>query len=256
MKDIQNLPDARRIPIDKVGVKDIRYPITVLDKVREEQQTVASINMYVNLPHQFKGTHMSRFVEILDEYRNRFNTRDIPAVLEEMKKRLHAESAHLEITFPFFMTRQPTQETVGRRREYRCSVMGSVNVVTDIVLEVAFPLESPWLLPRKTTHLRPERWRGWQGELLVAVRYRDWVWIEDLVGVVEEAAARNRERGEQLEEAQLDALQWAGMLVRAVNDQLRKDDNITWRCVRIVNPEPTRTFGVHACIEQPRQPRS
>ena len=104
MKDIQNLPDARRIPLDKVGVKDIRYPITVLDKVCEEQQTVASINMYVNLPHQFKGTHMSRFVEILDEYRNRFNTRDIPAILEEMKKRLQAEAAHLEVTFPFFMT--------------------------------------------------------------------------------------------------------------------------------------------------------
>ena len=95
MKDIQNHKDYRKIDIDQVGVKGIRYPITVRDKDEGEQQTVAKINMYVNLPHQYKGTHMSRFVEILNEHSRRISLRNFSEILEEMKARLDAASAHM-----------------------------------------------------------------------------------------------------------------------------------------------------------------
>ena len=103
MKDIQSQPDHRRINIQKVGVKDIKYPVMVLDKAKKLQRTVASFNMYVSLPHRFKGTHMSRFIEILNQFHGEFDIKNLRLILEEMKTRLDAESAHLEIEFPYFL---------------------------------------------------------------------------------------------------------------------------------------------------------
>jgi len=103
MKDIQNLHDDRHINIRKVGVKTISYPVTVLDKARKIQKTVATVNMYVNLPHRFKGTHMSRFVEILNRFHGEINLRSFHLILEEMKERLDAAAAHMEIEFPYFL---------------------------------------------------------------------------------------------------------------------------------------------------------
>ena len=101
MIDVQNQPDHRRIDIDKVGVKNIRHPITVLDRANGSQQTVASINMYVNLPHLYKGTHMSRFIELLSEYSANINLSNLPDILEEMKQRLDAASAHTLESFVY-----------------------------------------------------------------------------------------------------------------------------------------------------------
>jgi len=103
MIDIQSSPDFRQIEINKVGVKNIEYPITVLDKRNKIQHTVGRVNLYVNLPHQFKGTHMSRFIEILNEYRGTINIKAISTILKQMKKKLNAESAYLEVEFPYFV---------------------------------------------------------------------------------------------------------------------------------------------------------
>ncbi|MDD5154023.1 MAG: GTP cyclohydrolase, FolE2/MptA family, partial [Desulfovibrionales bacterium] len=142
MIDIQNQRDHRNIDIDKVGVKNIRYPITVLDKANGVQQTVASVNMYVNLPHKFKGTHMSRFVEILNEFRGEINIKKFDNILDEMQKRLKAESAHLEIEFPYFIEKKsPVSRTPGLL-EYRCCISGSrqKKKKNDIILRVEVPV--------------------------------------------------------------------------------------------------------------------
>jgi GTP cyclohydrolase I len=91
MNDIQNQRDHRRIEINKVGVKNIRYPVTVLDKAKGVQHTVASVNMYVDLPHRFKGTHMSRFVEILNKYKGDIAIKNISKILSEVKQKLKAK---------------------------------------------------------------------------------------------------------------------------------------------------------------------
>ena len=139
MKDIQSLPDLRRISIRKVGVKNISYPIIVLDKERKTQQTVARVNMYVNLPHRFKGTHMSRFVEILNRFHGKFNLRTFHLVLEEMKDRLEAEAAHLEIAFPYFLHNRPQAPNPGMER-YECRLHGSLAERLDLVVEVDVPV--------------------------------------------------------------------------------------------------------------------
>src|SRR4030067_974084 len=104
--DVQNHVSPHTIDTDKVGVKKISYPIVVLDKFNGTQHTVANINMYVNLPHRHKGTHMSRFIEILSEYRRDISLRKIGPILEETLRRLNAHSAHIEMTFPYFIDKE------------------------------------------------------------------------------------------------------------------------------------------------------
>jgi len=132
--DVQAMPDGRNIPLQRVGIKNIRYPITVLDKARGHQQTVANINMYVNLPHHFKGTHMSRFVEVLNEHRGEINIKTFSRILVDMKGRLEAQEAHLEVDFPYFIEKAaPVTGSLGLI-EYGCGLHGTLTDSLDMVL--------------------------------------------------------------------------------------------------------------------------
>jgi GTP cyclohydrolase IB len=142
MKDIQNLYDSRRINIRKVGVKSITYPIIVLDKESKIQQTLARMNMYVNLPHRFKGTHMSRFVEILNRFHGQFNLKTFHLILEDMKFSLEAEAAHLEMEFPYFLKNGQSDRAFWMER-YDCRLHGSLAKVFDLVVEVDVPVRLP-----------------------------------------------------------------------------------------------------------------
>ena len=182
MKDIQSLPDLRRISIRKVGVKHLTYPIILLDKERKTQQTVARVNMYVNLPHRFKGTHMSRFVEILNRFHGKFNLKTFHLVLEEMKVRLEAEAAHLEIAFPYFVHGRQQAMTPGMER-YECRLHGSLAEHLDLVVEVdvPVPLRAGMASPDGAAPLA-----GIWGMVTVAVRMNRFLWIEDLIALIGE----------------------------------------------------------------------
>ncbi|XOF34856.1 MAG: GTP cyclohydrolase I FolE2 [Candidatus Electrothrix sp. YB6] len=174
MKDIQNLRDDRRISIRKVGVKTISYPITVLDRSKKLQHTVATVDMYVNLPHRFKGTHMSRFVEILNRFHGEFNLRKFHDILLEMKERLDAEAAHLEVRFPYFIER--TAEGCTGTERYECRMHGSLKECDDLVMELNVPVTLPQSMGR------------W-GYVRVAVRFNEFIWLEELIGLVRQAVA-------------------------------------------------------------------
>ncbi len=185
MKDIQSLHDSRRINIRKVGVKTITYPIIVLDKECTTQHTVAKVNMYVNLPHRFKGTHMSRFVEILNRFHGEFNLKTFHLILEEMKSRLDAEAAHLEIEFPYFFKAQQTIKIAGMER-YDCRLHGSLSRDLDLVVEVDVPVPLPYHL---CTQSPVAVFSGLWGMVTVSVRMNRFLWIEDLIVLIEKGAA-------------------------------------------------------------------
>src|SRR5215212_2912640 len=103
--DVQGSADSRQLPIDKVGIKSIRHPVKVLDKSGGVQHTIANFNMYVRLPHNFKGTHMSRFVEILNSHEREISVESFESMLREMVKLLEAETGHLEMSFPYFINK-------------------------------------------------------------------------------------------------------------------------------------------------------
>src|ERR1700728_694783 len=106
VEDVQGHADTRRIPINKVGIKDIYHPVKVKNRAHGEQHTVANFNMYVNLPHDFKGTHMSRFVEILHQHEREISVDSFRAMLTEMTERLEADAGHIEMSFPFFVMKR------------------------------------------------------------------------------------------------------------------------------------------------------
>src|SRR4030065_1690570 len=124
--DVQNKPDIRHIAIDKVGIKDIRHPVRVKDRSQGEQHTIAHFNMYVELPHNFKGTHMSRFVEILNSHDLEISVESLKDMLSEMRKRLEAERGHIEMSFPYFINKAAPVSGVKRLMDYQVSFIGEV----------------------------------------------------------------------------------------------------------------------------------
>ena len=219
MKDIQSSADSRRIDIRKVGVKTITYPITLLDKANRTQSTVAKVNMYVNLPHQFKGTHMSRFVEILNQFHGDFKLKTYRLILEEMKLRLDAETAHLEMGFPYFLQgRGVSVSSPPALTRYDCRLHGSLSDHFDLQVEVDVPLS----LNKKGE--TPGNCRsGLWGMVTVSVRMRSFLWIEDLIALVESAVQLRALENETVETLCLriskvlmasEAFQWYKVVVK------------------------------------------
>ena len=185
MKDIQSSVDHRRINIKKVGVKTVSYPVTVRDKAKSRQNTIATVNMYVNLPHQFKGTHMSRFVEILNQHHGAIDLKTFHEILQEMRERLDAEASHMEMEFPYFLSNGKNPESLNIR-QYTCTMCGSFGREADLELSIKVPIPLP--MNRSHQDSLPRSTGSW-GHALVSVRFNTFMWIEDLVTEIERAIA-------------------------------------------------------------------
>lgn len=190
MKDIQSQLDHRRINIKKVGVKNISYPIRVLDKSKRVQRTVAKVNMYVNLPHRFKGTHMSRFVEILNRFHGEIGFENFHRILEEMKGKLDAQAAHIEIEFPYFLKKNINHVNAIIMSEYECKMHGSLDKEFDLTLEIKVPISPP--LPDQCIEELPRSLGHW-GYVQLNLRFRRFIWIEDLIQLMEEVIRYSRQ---------------------------------------------------------------
>jgi Uncharacterized conserved protein len=122
--DVQGSSDHRQIAIDRVGIKDIRHPVVVKDRSGREQHTVANFNMYVGLPHNFKGTHMSRFVEILNRHEYEISVSTFERMIAETTELLEAETSHIEMTFPYFMEKAAPVSGVKSLLDYEVAFVG------------------------------------------------------------------------------------------------------------------------------------
>ncbi|MHC1726604.1 MAG: GTP cyclohydrolase FolE2 [Syntrophobacteraceae bacterium] len=255
MIDVQNLYDHRNINIDKVGVKDIRYPLTVMDKNNGVQHTVASVNMYVNVPREFKGTHMSRFIEILNAFHGHLDIREFSTVLEALQEHLQAESAHMEITFPYFVRKlSPVTESAGLM-EYRCRVAGSLDRKKgyDLVLEVNVPITTVCPCSKEISEYGAHNQRGM---VRLAVRFKRFVWIEDLIHLVEEAASCDvfsvlkRPDEKYVTESAYENPKFVEDVVRDIAFGLKADQNVRWFLVDVENFESIHNHSAYACIER------
>jgi GTP cyclohydrolase IB len=253
MKDIQNHTDFRNIDIDQVGVKGVRYPITVLDKTMGKQQTVATINMYVNLPRQYKGTHMSRFVEILNEHSKRISLQNFSAILREMKKRLNAESASMEITFPYFISKKAPVSGSEGLMEYRCTFKGSLEKTSDLITVIHVPISTLCPCSKEISDFGAHNQRG---EVTLQVRFKKFIWIEDLITLVERSASSDiysvlkREDEKFVTERAYDNPMFVEDIVRDIAEKLNDDPNITWFVVESENYESIHNHNAYAYIEK------
>jgi len=253
MKDIQNHKDDRNIDIDQVGVKGIRYPITVLDKNMGKQQTVAKINMYVNLPRHYKGTHMSRFVEILNEHSSRISLQNFSEILEEVKSRLDAESAHMEITFPYFVRKMAPVSGSEGMMEYKCTFKGSLNSGSDLVTIIQVPISTLCPCSKEISDFGAHNQRG---EVTLQVRFKKFIWIEDLISLVEASASSDvysvlkREDEKFVTEKAYNNPMFVEDIVRDIAQKLNKDPNITWFAVGSENFESIHNHNAYAYVEK------
>ncbi|MCL4478706.1 MAG: GTP cyclohydrolase FolE2 [Deltaproteobacteria bacterium] len=253
MKDVQNTIDHRGINIDKVGVKNIRYPITVLDKLHEVQHTIASINMYVDLPKQFKGTHMSRFIEILNQYRGNINIKDYPDILDNMQRKFNAHSAHLEIEFPYFIEKKAPMSGAKSLMEYNCRFTGVKNGNgLDFILEVTVPVLTLCPCSKEISKHNAHNQRSF---VTVHLRFNGLVWIEEVVKIVEGSASAElfsllkRADEKYITEYAYEHPMFVEDIVRDVANKLKSNKQITWFSVEAENLESIHNHNVYACVE-------
>jgi GTP cyclohydrolase I len=258
MIDIQNQMDHRRVEINKVGVKNIEYPITVLDKRNKVQHTVGKVNMYVNLPHQFKGTHMSRFIEILNEYRGTINMRAIAIILDKMKEKLNAESAYMEVEFPYFIQKRAPVSGAKGLLGYTCQFLASL---TDghhsLVVGITVPVTTLCPCSREISSKGAHNQRS---VVSVKVTFRKFFWIEDLIRIVENSASSavysllKRSDEKFITEKAYDNPMFVEDVVRNIALKLNSHPNIIWFSVESENLESIHNHNAYACVEKSPSP--
>ena len=262
VEDVQNRRDERNIPIDQVGISDLRYPIAVLDRAHGQQHTVASVSMAVNLPHHFKGTHMSRFIEILNEHHGEMTMRTIPAMLAKLKARLDAESARVEVRFPYFVERAAPVTGVRALMDYECRFVGEANgTLHDFVLSVRVPVTSLCPCSKEISAYGAHNQRG---HITIDVRSMPTtteshdvhlIWIEELIEIAEQSASapvypllkRPDERHVTMEA--YDNPVFVEDMVRNVAVRLQADPRIAWFSAHAVNFESIHNHNAFARIE-------
>jgi len=185
--DVQSSADTRHIAIDKVGVKDIRHPVIVKDRSEGLQHTIATFNMYVNLPHNFKGTHMSRFVEILNSHDREISVDSFKDMLSEMAERLEAESGHIEMRFAYFINKRAPVSGVQSLLDYDVTLIGEIHHGVPVMyIKVMIPVTSLCPCSKEISAYGAHNQRS---HVTVQVRTEGFVWIEEIIDLVETEAS-------------------------------------------------------------------
>jgi len=254
IEDVQSSADTRRIPINKVGIKDIRHPVRVKDRSQGEQHTIANFNMYVNLPHNFKGTHMSRFVEILNNYERELSVESFKHMLQEMVTHLDAEAGHIEMNFPYFVDKPAPVSGVKSLMDYDVTLLGEIRDNTPRVdIKVMVPVTSLCPCSRQISERGAHNQRS---HVTVKVCTRDFVWIEDIIDLVEKQAScelyglLKRPDEKHVTERAYDNPKFVEDMVRDVAASLNADDRIVAYTVESENFESIHNHSAYALIEQ------
>jgi GTP cyclohydrolase IB len=254
LQDRQSEQDHRQLAIDKVGVRGVRMPIQIRDKTHKLQNTIATIGMYVDLPKEFKGTHMSRFLEVLNAHGSVVHVDNLPDILHEMQRRLKSATAHLEMEFPYFLTKRAPvsgQESVmnytarfdatacGREIDFLLTVQAAVTTLCPCSKAIS----------RYGAHNQ-------RGTVTVQLRFRRPIWIEDVISIIESSASSElyallkRQDEKAVTERAYENPVFVEDLVRNVVLQLRAHPDVTWYRVEAENQESIHNHNAYACIEK------
>lgn len=254
IEDVQNIADQRKIAIDKVGIKDIKHPIKVSDRTTGEQHTVANFNMYVNLPHHFKGTHMSRFVEILNQHEREITVKSFREMLGEMTERLDAESGYIEMNFPYFVNKEAPISKVRSLMDYDVTFIGEIKGDTTAMnVKVVVPVTSLCPCSKNISDYGAHNQRS---HVTLTVRVESFVWIEDLIDLVEKQASceiyglLKRPDEKYVTERAYDNPKFVEDMVRDVAAQLNEDKRITAYIVESENFESIHNHSAYALISK------
>ena len=259
LPDIQATGDTRGIAIDRVGISDLRYPIQVMDRQGNPLPTVATISMSVHLPHHFKGTHMSRFLEVLSKHEEEVTMRALPEILHDLRRRLDAAEAHIEVAFTYFVTKQAPVSGARAKVGSEVVLLGTASDRADeFVLRVTVPVTTLCPCSREISDYGAHNQRGY---VTMEVRPRQrpdggWelVWIEELIAVAERSASapvyallkRPDERHVTMQA--FDNPVFVEDVVRNAAALLKADPRIASFSVRAVNQESIHDHNAFAVV--------
>ncbi len=257
MKDVQSQSDDRGIPLDQVGVTGLRHPIVVLDKAHQRQQTIADITMSVSLPHHFKGTHMSRFLEVLNEHHGEVTMRTLPTILKRMRERLDAESARIELKFPYFLERQAPVSKATGLMDYECMFMGDMKGdAFDFTIGVKVPVTSLCPCSKEISDYGAHNQRG-----IITIEVKSnpdeqghphLIWFEELIEVAEASGSSpvypllKREDERHVTMQAYDTPVFVEDMARNVAGQLHANSHVAWFRVHVENFESIHNHSAFA----------
>lgn len=263
LEDVQNRPDDREWDIDEVGVTGLRYPIAVWDRDRGKQQTIAEITMSVGLPAHLKGTHMSRFVEVLQADLGELTQQTIPTVLAELRAKLDAPSAQMSLAFPYFLPRVAPVSGATALMDYQCMFRARTEgSATLFALSVRVPVTSVCPCSKAISDYGAHNQRGFITIAITPARDAEGniaiVWIEELIEIAESAASspvypllkRSDERHVTM--AAYEHPVFVEDMVRAAAVRLRSDDRVARFVVEAINDESIHNHGAFARLCWPK----
>ncbi len=258
INDVQNQKDHRQIPIDRVGVKDLRYPIMVLDRANKYQNTVGKINMYVNLPHDFKGTHMSRFIEVLNQHRGQISLQNYHQILNDLMKNLNAKAAHIEVEFPYFLKKKAPVSGEESLMEYICRYIGNIqSEMETFLVGIEVPITTLCPCSKEMCERGAHNQRG---TVTVTLRFHKFFWIEDVIELIEKSASASvyallkREDEKYITELAYKNPKFVEDVVREVTERLRANGNFPWFRVEAENFESIHNHNAYALVESGPEP--
>lgn len=254
IEDVQSRADSRRIPINKVGIKDVFHPIRMKDRSSGEQHTVASFNMYVALPHNFKGTHMSRFVEVLHRNEREISVESFRDILIEMTEKLDAESGHIEMDFPYFVMKRAPVSGVESLMNYKASLIGEFHEgKADLWLKVVVAATSLCPCSKRISNYGAHNQRS---HITIKARIDNHMWLEELIDIAEQEAScevygiLKRPDEKYVTERAYDNPKFVEDIVRDVAVRLNSDDRIRAYVVEAENFESIHNHSAYALIEK------
>lgn len=254
MEDVQGSADTRQIAINKVGIKAIRHPVKIQDKTGGVQHTIAVFNMYVSLPHNFKGTHMSRFVEILNGHEREISVENFPAMLSSMVEKLEAESGHIEMNFPYFVNKAAPVSGVQSLMDYDVTFIGEIcsgEVVSTV--KVVVPVTSLCPCSKKISDYGAHNQRS---HVTVTARLNEHMWLEEIISLVEAEAScelfglLKRPDEKYVTERAYDNPKFVEDMVRDVAARLNAEKRISAYVVESENFESIHNHSAYALIER------
>ena len=256
--DVQGSADSRAIPINKVGIKSIRHPVKVLDKHGGVQHTIAEFNMYVGLPHNFKGTHMSRFVELLNTNEREFSVENFESMLRNMVERLEAETGHVEMHFPYFIDKEAPISKVRSLMDYEVTLVGEIlpGGIYRQSTKVVVPATSLCPCSKKISERGAHNQRS---HVTITATTNEFVWIEEIVQMAEGQAScevfglLKRPDEKYVTERAYDNPKFVEDMVRDVAGVLNADPRIDAYIVESENFESIHNHSAYALIEKDKR---
>ncbi|HEY5899102.1 MAG TPA: GTP cyclohydrolase FolE2 [Burkholderiales bacterium] len=255
--DVQATPDSRKLAIDQVGIKAIRHPVRIQERSGEIQHTIATFNMYVGLPHHFKGTHMSRFVEILEAREREITVDSFQVMLREMVEKLEAEEGRIEMVFPYFIEKKAPVSGVRSLMDYEVTFTGQIlKGRQTFTMKVLVPVTSLCPCSKKISERGAHNQRS---HVTVTARTNDFVWIEEIVDLIEKQASSElygllkRPDEKHVTERAYDNPKFVEDLVRDVAALLNLDERIQAYVVESENFESIHNHSAYALIERDKR---